>query len=1160
MRIRELKLIRYGKFTDRHLSLPRQARDIHLIVGPNEAGKSTVRTAIGDWLFGIPVKTRLAFVHPMPELRVGGVLERMAPSDQEGQLLAFDRTKGNRNTVRTPEDGVLADAVLQPWLGGMQLNAFHRMYALDHATLVDGGAGILSASDDIGRLLFQSAAGIEGLGGVLEKLQAEADGLWGPRRANSRTYYQAQEAYEAAGVQFKQATLRARDWKAQHEALQSTAQALEAARQRDKDARLKLSQLERIRRVRPMLQALDSAQTFRDEQGLTDEVPLLPENASSVIREAAQSLALAQADMLRLDQERATLNAQLDGIQIDGTVLSLAADITDLNERRLQFRSHQADIIKRSEEIQTHWARVRELAGDLAWPSDSEEIVRKRLPSAPTRARLSQLLKAREAHTQKLRSAQAALSDRERQIDLAQDALSRLGAQTAQPGLADAVEKALKLGDHAASVSLLWQEAAAHRMALEAALAGLGKWRCDITALANIVVPEDSLLQSMMEESKSDAVDLQGQQEALTAKSQDLQRLELELQQFVQGFQPVSREQVDQVRKQRDYEWQSIKSTPDELVSRTNAYEQWVSKADVLADNRLDWVQHEAAHRSKAERIAQVRLELEQQQSKLQAVVVRKNERERQWHGLAQAAGLPELPLSTAQTWLRQRQRALDVSAQLAQTEQRHQAAQARGTTLAEAIWSLLGDDQERTPVPELADCVKHARAVLSEIEQARGQRSTLEQQVTEARNSLAGLQGGVQEAREAKDAWEATWQTAVQSAGYEASAPADQIEAELDVIHEVDRLLTAIRGIRSDRIDPMQTDLADLKASAIAIALRAAPELAEQEAEFIAQELFVRLTSAKQSEQTVLKLRSQLSQTEAKHQDAQERQLAQESRLAPLMAAAGVDEIHALNSAVEQSERRREVERKMQGVLSDLAQSGDGLDIEVLRQEAFSVEPDELKAELERLSAVSAQCVEEIAQLSSQHGTQKKAFEALAGADAAAQAESRRQEAVSAMADAADRYIKLQTAARLLKWSMEKFRETRQGPMLAKASATFNALTLGSFERLLVDSEEQPPRLFGIRPDGAQVEVSGMSEGSRDQLYLALRLSALELQIEQGLNMPLIADDLFINFDDRRTAAGLEVLGELSRSMQVVFLTHHDHLVPLAREVLGSDLNVLEL
>jgi uncharacterized protein YhaN len=160
----------------------------------------------------------------------------------------------------------------------------------------------------------------------------------------------------------------------------------------------------------------------------------------------------------------------------------------------------------------------------------------------------------------------------------------------------------------------------------------------------------------------------------------------------------------------------------------------------------------------------------------------------------------------------------------------------------------------------------------------------------------------------------------------------------------------------------------------------------------------------------------------------------------------------------------------------------------------------------------------------------------------------------------AAERYLKLHTASHLLKWSMEKFRETKQGTMLAKASSIFSRLTLGSFGRLLVSTEEPTPRLIGIRPSGEQVDVAGMSEGSRDQLYLALRLAALELQVDQGFNMPLIADDLIINFDDLRTAAGLQVLGELSRKMQVVFLTHHDHLVPLARDVLGSDLNVVLL
>jgi uncharacterized protein YhaN len=249
-----------------------------------------------------------------------------------------------------------------------------------------------------------------------------------------------------------------------------------------------------------------------------------------------------------------------------------------------------------------------------------------------------------------------------------------------------------------------------------------------------------------------------------------------------------------------------------------------------------------------------------------------------------------------------------------------------------------------------------------------------------------------------------------------------------------------------------------------------------------------------------------------------------------------------------------------MQAAEAALAQAADGLPLDGLRQDIAAIDPDELKAQLEQLTRQAGEVVEDIAACSNRHGTQKTAFDALDGTDSAAQAEARRQEALAAMGDAAERYLKLHTAARLLKWSMEKFRETKQGPMLAKASAHFSGLTRGSFSRLLVDTGEATPRLFGIRPNGQAVDVAGMSEGSRDQLYLALRLAALELQTDQGLCLPLIADDLFINFDDERTTAGLQVLGELSRQMQVVFLTHHDHLVPLAQQVLGKQVNVVYL
>lgn len=78
------------------------------------------------------------------------------------------------------------------------------------------------------------------------------------------------------------------------------------------------------------------------------------------------------------------------------------------------------------------------------------------------------------------------------------------------------------------------------------------------------------------------------------------------------------------------------------------------------------------------------------------------------------------------------------------------------------------------------------------------------------------------------------------------------------------------------------------------------------------------------------------------------------------------------------------------------------------------------------------------------------------------------------------------------------------------------------------------------------------MSDGTVDQLYLALRIAAVEDAVAQGLRLPFVADDLFINFDDERSAAGFRVLAELARKTQVLFFTHHAHLADVADRALA--------
>ena len=179
-----------------------------------------------------------------------------------------------------------------------------------------------------------------------------------------------------------------------------------------------------------------------------------------------------------------------------------------------------------------------------------------------------------------------------------------------------------------------------------------------------------------------------------------------------------------------------------------------------------------------------------------------------------------------------------------------------------------------------------------------------------------------------------------------------------------------------------------------------------------------------------------------------------------------------------------------------------------------------------------------------------RKAFEAIGGDDAAARAAADCEEALAAMQDAAERYVRVRAAAMLLRWAIERYRKEKQGPLLRRAGELFRVLTRNSFERLEVSFDERDSmHLTGVRPEGEVVVVPGLSSGTEDQLFLALRIAAVEDYLTRAVALPFVADDLFINFDPERSAAGFEVLGQLSEQTQVLFFTHHPHLVDVAQQ-----------
>ena len=78
----------------------------------------------------------------------------------------------------------------------------------------------------------------------------------------------------------------------------------------------------------------------------------------------------------------------------------------------------------------------------------------------------------------------------------------------------------------------------------------------------------------------------------------------------------------------------------------------------------------------------------------------------------------------------------------------------------------------------------------------------------------------------------------------------------------------------------------------------------------------------------------------------------------------------------------------------------------------------------------------------------------------------------------------------------------------------------------------------------GVSLDVPSLSDGTLDPLYLALRLAVVQEHNATREPLPFIADDLLLNLDNTRAQAAFRTLAKIAASSQVLFFTHHAHMV----------------
>jgi uncharacterized protein YhaN len=1151
MRITRLDLLRYGKFTDKSVLLPAAGKDFHLIIGPNEAGKSTLRNAIQDLLFGIETRSRYNFLHPHSEMRLGALIEH---GDNK---LDFVRTKARSKTLQNSAGAPLSDNALTPYLGQLDRTFFDQMFGLNHERLVAGGQEILSASNDIGQILFQAAAGIGSLGDIRDRLEAEADKLWAKRKSSDREYYIASTELEQAEVALKQATVRTKDWQEASTKVDQIGEELKLARERFHTLEQERIKLDRVRRVAPILTAITELERQLDEIG---EVVSLSEDAADQLVSSEHEIAIATESLKLFNEQGTVLQEKILAIRVDESILARGADIGALSEMRQQLRNHESDIGKREEEIRVLWQMVEESIRQLGWAKESEEAVFKRLPGSMVRSAINNLVRRHEALAHALLTTEELFNSREEEAKLIDAEIAALPVTQIHVTLIDALAKARHLGDVTSQELRFETQVGRLKRGLDAAATELGSWNPGMDGLRKLLPPAQDETNALIKRRGELELAASNINDRITETKSEAQSLELEISQYKSAHHPVTLADVLRVRMSRDSIWQAIKVGEVKLNEAAIGYETEVAESDVLSDKRHDKAQEETGLQALLDRMERLQQQLADFESRLQQNTQALTSLDQDWDTRIKAVGLAGMPLLQINDWRAARERVLIavdalVEAQVAQEDFIKSVAIAKAA-LTEAMLAIKLEAKSLN----FSALILLADEIVNTATRAQERRDILATQKIRAEAAIPDLKNRLAQAQAAVNTWQADMQKNLALAHLPQDASIGAIEGALELFERMDQQLQKIRDIRTNRIDMMRRDLKGFTDAAKSLAESIAAKVAKEPAAEIALTLSNLLEQETAASHDLGRLKAEFEKATEQANSASSKIAKAKAGLEPSLRLTGSVDNIALRAAIERSDNLRSLTTEMAQAAKQLLQTGDGLVRDTLEAEFAAIDTNTISTRLSEIKHQFDEVVGQQNRLSGDLNSAEAALGKIAGQNEAARAESQRQEALARMANAAERYIKVYTAAKLLRWSIERFRESKQGPMLTRASEVFSGLTLNTFNRLVVDYESEPLKLSGRRAIGELVDIDGMSEGTRDQLYLALRLAALELHLEQTPALPFIADDLFINYDDGRAKAGLEALANLSEMTQVIFLSHHDHLVPVARSVFGDRLNVVNL
>ena len=1170
MRIAQLDLKAFGHFTNQRIAFD-AAPDLHIIYGPNEAGKTTLTRALRAALFGIPERTTDQYLHAPQNLRIGIVL-----GSSTGEQLAVMRRKARKNSLikydpETCEElgEAVADEQFMVWLDSLTEGLYEAMFGLDHQRLVEGGKALSEGKGELGQSLFEAGAGLAAIAKLHKHLRDRADSLFKPR-APTTAIHKVIAQYNGARKEAKNAQMKPADWLGMQQRKEEAQAAYEEARARRESLHAQLSQLERLAAVLPEVatrrMVKERLAALGDVARLTDHAITLRVTAETQLRQAEALYQDALANLERLQKERDRVPPPLS------TLLLEARAIESLYHALGAFRMARDETVSATSKMKQADAQIESLLlsiGERSWITAPRQALRSAIPSATLRARIQGLATTGAALRAELEAELQIEATIRRECAALDVEIAALGPPSAPASVVEALATFDAEGNPETKASDFAQRARALETELQREAAGLAKTAGLTDSTMAALVAMGTPLPAELHRFRAARADLAARETSLQDQIKEIEDdcavVMGELAGLMQYGEVPSAEHLTNQRKERDRLWQPLRSKllPEnpappttETLPTLAAYEAAVNSADLLADHRVAGAERVSQRADLIKRETQMRNGIVLRQSRLSTLENERNDLKQQWQTLVKKYGLPcalrvdEMMewLSRRDIFLKQHQAYRDACDQATRAAAQVDTMRARlSVALQDAKLSPCGDTES------LVQIMGRVRMVAQQTSEAATRNEVLAKEKKKAVVHLASRETRRQALQSQLADWSHAWHSVMTPIFLAKDALVEEARTRLREFDELENVLHHREQAYAGWVSA-QAEVARItqEVTQLCATLQVGDDCTGKPVDACIESIYERLTEAKAFSQRRKTIEDRIEESGRIKTQAEQQVQRARQELARRMAEAGCTTLPALMEAERRSTEFQRLERELSDIETRLVNAF-ALPLESLLAQAEGQDLAQVQIALARVKEEREHCE---ATIEAHTVALNQAHTALAQADGSVEAAEAEQRATATKAQIFDLigdYASAQIASALLSEVIEEYQQRYKGPLLACASERFATITHGRFVKVAADYHEGHAVLVGVRPNGSRVFVDHLSTGTRDQLFLALRLATIERYVTHQTPMPVVVDDIVIHFDDASASATFAVLAELSRKTQVLFFTHHEHLLDRARQAIGQ-------